>query len=336
MMPPKKRVVFLGTSDFSVPILKRLIEKEEELGLELVAVFTRPDRRCGRGLSLCLSSVKRFLNNFLDKKRLKRLAIYQPENFQSRETIKELRALSPDFLILASYGVILPKEVLDIPPLGSLNVHPSLLPKYRGPSPIQTAIYNQDKETGVSIMRLSLKMDAGAILKTRSFKMPARITAPILEGRLAFLGADLIEEILPDFIKGDVEYKEQDKKAVTFCKIIQKEDGLIDWSKSAAAIDAQIRAFIPWPGSYTFFKARKKEIKIEIIESAPVKKNKEWPALKLGQVYFQKKEMKWPVVKTGEGFLEIEIIKPEGKNEMSANSFINGYPEFIGTILKNK
>ncbi len=212
---------------------------------------------------------------------------------------KKLKELKPDLVIVASYGKIIPKDILKIPKYGCLNVHGSLLPKYRGPSPIQTAILNNDKETGVTIILMDEKIDHGKIISNSKFLISKKFTYPELCEKLANLGVKLLIETIPKWTKGQIKPKPQNESKASYTKILKREDGKIDWNKSAQEIERQIRAFNPWPGTFTFIKHKNKTLRIKILE-ANVKDNK----------------------------LIIKKLQPEGKKPMTFEEFQRGYNGF--------
>ena len=211
------------------------------------------------------------------------------------------KELKPDFIIVASYGKIIPKEILEIPKYGCLNIHPSLLPKYRGPSPIQTTILNGDKKTGVTIILMDKKIDHGPIIAQQEWEMPInKIRYKELNKELAELGVKLLIETIPKWIKGKIETKTQDESKATYTKILKREDGKINWSKPGREIERQIRAFNPWPGAFTFIKHKDKTLRIKVLEADISKENK----------------------------LIIKKLQPEGKKAMTFEEFKRGYHDF--------
>jgi methionyl-tRNA formyltransferase len=274
----KIKIVFIGTSEFGAIILNRLVKNN----YKPVLVITQPDKPVGRKQILTPSPVK---------KEAKLLKIGYD--------LEEIKKIKPDLIITAAYGKIIPKEILEIPEYGALNVHPSLLPKYRGPSPIQTAILNGDKETGITIMLMDQEMDHGPIIAQDRCKIGETTTCQELEKILANQGAKLLIETIPKWIKREIKAKEQDHSKASYTKIIKKEDGKIDWNKSAQEIERKIRAFDPWPGAFTFIKKKDKKIRIKILK-AELSKDK----------------------------LIIKKLQPEAKKPMSFEEFKKGYHEF--------
>jgi methionyl-tRNA formyltransferase len=319
------QLIFMGTSSFAIPTLKILLKNNN---YNVLAVYTKPDKPQGRGLKLSKSPIKTFL-----EKNYSQIKIFQPKRFKIKE-ITEFKKLKPQLTVVAAYGIMIPKKILDIPQSGFLNIHPSLLPKYRGASPIQAAILNQDPFTGVTIMKLIPKMDAGDIIIQKRIKLTPNITTPKLHDQLAHLGAKLLINTIPDYLNQKIKPKRQQEKQATYTKLISKDDGRIKWKKTAKEIDAQIRAYTPWPGTFTFFKKGTKKIKITIIKAKPTKKTIQFAQKPPGYVFFKKGKTKRPVIKTGLENIEPLRIKPEGKKEMNTLEFINGYQDFIGSTLQ--
>jgi len=325
------RIIFIGTPDFGAIILETLCEDE----LKPILVVTAPDKPVGRGQILTPPPVKITAQKY-------KIPVLQPEKISSptKNLVEEKIAnLKPDLIVVAAYGQILPKEILEIPKFGCLNVHPSLLPKYRGASPIHAAILNEDKKTGVTIILMDEKMDHGPILSQRATMIEEAETAKSLHDKLANLGARLLLETIPKWQRGLIKPYPQDEKKVTFSKIITKEDGKINWEKTAEELEREIRAFSDWPGSFTFWKQRGiKMVRIKILKarvlkstggiSYPIGKTLVVPQNELG-------------VQCGEGllskkrdFLIIERLQMEGGKEMGSEEFLRGHTDFIGTILK--
>ncbi|MBA2709041.1 MAG: methionyl-tRNA formyltransferase [Tatlockia sp.] len=234
------KIVFAGTPEFTLPCLNALVGSSHEL----LAVYTQPDRPAGRGQKLQFSAVKNWAL-------ARDLPIYQPLNFKSEEAIAELKALNPDILVVIAYGLILPDKVLSLPKLGCINVHASLLPRWRGASPIQQAILHGDNKTGITIMQMDTGMDTGDILAEVSCLINTEDTAASLHDRLSQLAAEPLLQTLNELVKGQSKPKKQDNSQVTYAPKIKKEDAAINWQKPAAEIDQQIRAFNPWPIAYT-------------------------------------------------------------------------------------
>lgn len=240
--------------------------------------------------------------------------------------LEKIKALKPDLFVIASFGKILSKEILSIPKHGTLNVHPSLLPKYRGPSPIQAAILNNDKETGATIMLTDEKMDHGAILTQQELKIQ-NATYKELEKKLAELGGELLAKIIPFWLSEKINPKEQKHEKATYTKKINKEDGLINWSEPAELIERKIRAFNPWPGAYSFWQKNNKKQRIIFLQSQIIKHS---VFNNFGEVFEIGGEF---AVQTGKDALKIESIKPEGKKEMPSSAFLKGNSKILGQEL---
>ena len=310
----KYRVIFMGTSEFAVPILETLARASF---LEIAAVYCQPDRPRDRGMA-CLGCPVKNKAQMLD------LEIAQPLNFRDEAEIEKIRELKPDAIVVASYGMILPRAVLNIPQFSCLNIHPSLLPRYRGSAPIQGAIIDGEKETGISIMLLDEKMDHGSILAQRKIKIEQDDDIFSLSERLAKRGADLLLKILPSYFRGEIKPVPQDHAQATLTKMIRKEDGRIDWSEDAARIARKIRAYLGWPGSFTFWKNKR----IIILEAEA--KNADRYREKNGEVFNINSEL---YIQCGKNILKIKKLRLEGKKEVTGVEFLRGYPKIIGGIL---
>jgi len=325
---PPVRVLFFGTPEFGIPSLNRLIRSEY---YDIVAVVCGPDKPVGREQKITPPPVK------VEAQKHK-ILILQPENIKDPEFFKKIEQLKPDLIITAAYRKILPKEILDIPRWGALNIHPSLLPKYRGPSPIQYAILNGDKETGISIMLMTEKMDEGPILSQKAIQIEKNETAETLHEKLSLLGSEVLMwtlerwitlKLMPEEISGFFYPQEQDHSKATYTKIITKEDGKIIWDNSAEEIERKTRAFNPWPSAYSTIIIKDQELRLKIFKTKVIKENTE---KELGEVFLTKNDEF--AVQTGNNCLIVEELQPAGKNKMSAKEFLNGYPEIIGMILK--
>lgn len=236
----------MGTPDFSVPPLKRLSARED---FEILLAVTQPDRPKGRGKKLIPSPVKS------EALRLG-IEIFQPENINSDHAIEKLASLKPDFFVVAAFGQILSRKVLDIPAVCPINIHASLLPKYRGASPIQAAVLNMEKESGITTMIMSKELDAGDILLQSSTPITEKDTAKDLHDRLSSIGGDLIVETIAGLLENNIAPQPQDASKASFTKLLKKNDGLIDWNLPAENISAHIRAMTPWPSAFTRFEGK--------------------------------------------------------------------------------
>lgn len=321
----KIRTILMGTPEFAATIFRTFHGTSYRTSHEfnIVAVITAPDKPIGRKQGLIPSPVKKFA---LENK----IPVLQPENIKEPLRIEKIKELKPDLIILTAYGQIIPKEVLDMPKYGALNIHPSLLPKYRGASPIQTTILNGDKETGVTILLMDEKMDHGDIIKNKKLKIKnKKLNYLELSKQLAGLGAELLIETIPQWVAGEIKPKPQDHSKATYTKILKKEDGKMDWQKSAEEIERMTRAFCPWPGTFASLKLKSKSQKLKVlkVETLPISTEKQ-----PGEVFLT--DDKKLAVQTGNGILIIKEIQPEGRKPMTAKEFLNGYPGIVGAKLE--
>ena len=314
---PGIRIIFWGTPEFTIPALEAHIEN----GYNVVAVVTNPDEPVGRKQVLTPPPVKLWAEKY-------GLPVFQPEKLEIGNWKSEIP--EAELYIVAAYGKIIPKEILDIPKYGALNIHPSLLPRWRGPSPIQFAILEGDTEIGVTIMAMDEKMDHGPIVAQRKAQIANRgIKYRELHDQLAKLGAELLVETLPKWLHGEIKPVPQNETLATYSKIIKKEDGKVDWTKSAEAIERQIRAFEEWPGSFAFWQRNQNRLRLEVEKGEAVER--ETPAGKPGLVWQDNTGSL--LVQTGSGSIAVVAIKAEGKKTLSAAEFLNGHRDIIGQIL---
>lgn len=314
MFHDKPKIVFLGTPEFALPTLEALIKND----LAPALVVTQPDKKVGRKQNLALPPIKEMAlgNN---------LAIAQPNN--KKELADIFSHQNFEVAILVAYGMIIPDEIINQPKFGFLNLHPSLLPKYRGPAPIQTVLLNGDNKTGVSIIKLVKAIDAGPIIAQKEIKIESTDNAQILHDKLARLGAELLVKVLADYLAGQIKPKLQDESQATFTKIIEREDGLIDWSKSAQQIACQFRAFYPWPGVFTHLAGKRLKIADLGVLEGVLEDNLASGAVFLGP----NSEL---AVKCGQGTVQLKTVQLEGKKEMSGQEFLRGQKDLVGQILK--
>jgi len=302
------RLVFLGTPAFAVPTLEALVRA----GHEIATVITQPDRPSGRGQQLATSPVKEAALRF-------RLPVYQPERVRRPETVAALAALHPDAMVVVGYGQIIPQSVIDIPPHGIINVHGSLLPKYRGAGPIQWAIANGETRTGVTTMRIDAGLDTGDMLLKAETQIGPDETAIELGARLATMGATLLVETLAKL--ASIISEKQDSAQATYAPLLKKEDGLIDWHQPAQTIHNRVRGFQPWPGAYTRFRGQQLHIwrsRVTVIGGADEPGRLEVHPLR---------------VSCGEGALELIEVQLEGRKRIAAEAFANGQRIAGGDIL---
>ena len=311
------RLVFMGTPIFAVPVLASLLNIEDS---SIVGVYTPPDRPAGRGRKSQGSPVKEFAEE-------NRLPVYQPNNFRKEEDQAELAGLKPDAIIVAAYGKLLPKPVLDLPSFGCLNIHPSLLPRHRGPSPVATSILNGDLVTGVTIMLLDEGMDTGPLIAQHEFFLKGDETAEGLTTALFELGGELLKESLPQWQSGKLLSEAQNESLASVSRKFERADGLVDWSSSAVELERRLRAFNPWPGLFTHWNdSSLKIIEVAIISSS----SKEFAP---GTVVGTNHPDVPAAVATGDGFLGLTKIQLEGKKAVDVKDFLNGSPLFLGAQL---
>ncbi len=296
------RLVYLGTPAFAVPTLERLVAT----GHEVLTVVTQPDRPRGRGQEAAAPPVKQAAI-------LLGLPVYQPERIRRPEALERLRSLAPEIMVVAGYGQIIPQAVIDLAPRGIVNVHGSLLPKYRGAAPIQWAIVNGETRTGVTTMQIDAGLDTGDMLLKAETSIEPEEIAIELSARLAQMGAELLIETLEGLARGSIVPAKQDAALATYAPILKKEDGLIDWRQSAEAIHNRARGLQPWPGVYTRFRGHTVQIRKIRVTASPAK-------LPPGHIV----SVKPLYVSCGVGTIELLEVQPEGRKRMSAADFANG------------
>lgn len=320
-MKSSPSILFMGTPQFAATALQGLITA----GFNVTGVITRPDTSKGRSSSKTFSEGKIVANEH-------KIPVFQPEN--KSELVEVVKKLNPNLIVVAAYGMIVPKEVLDTPKYGALNIHGSLLPKYRGASPIAEAILNGDKETGITIMEMSLGMDEGPIITNYKLLITNEDTTDTLTGGMSRLGAKAIVETIPVWVAGELEATPQIENEATYCRKITKEDGHIDWTKPAEQIERMVRAYQPWPTAYTFVDDSR--IKILRASVSPSRHSREGACPSCcsetarGNLEFESGHI---YVDTSEGTLEILELQPEGKKPMSAKDYINGNQGLDGLKL---
>ncbi|BAS32594.1 methionyl-tRNA formyltransferase [Dehalococcoides mccartyi] len=308
----KLKMVFMGSPSFALTPLKMLLAE----GYDICGVYTQPDRPAGRGRELCPPPVKTLALEH-------GLAVYQPQSLKKPEEQAFLKELKPDVIVVAAYGLILPQEVLDIPVYGVLNIHPSLLPRYRGATPVAATLLGGDEWAGVSLMKLEAGLDTGPVYSRSMVAIRPEDTTPILADKLAFIGGCMLLELLSQ-IPSLPEPKVQDNTQASYFGMVTKEMGLINWQTSAVEIERRVRAFFPWPGVFTTFNQKT----LKILEAKP--RN-----LGLGlkpsevRVYEQSRVM----VGSASGELEIIRLQLEGKAGCSAADFVRGQRNFDGVNL---
>ena len=311
------RVVFMGTPEFAVPSLEGLVLD----GHQVVAIYTRPDRPAGRGCRLAVSPAKKAATAL-------NLPVVQPVNFKEAATVAELGHFSPDVIVVAAYGRILPTSVLNTPRYGCLNLHPSLLPRHRGASPVAAAILNGDEFSGVTIMLMDTGLDTGPALARVQIPIADWDTTGSLTTRLSLVAAHLLGEVLTTWPQGEISPRPQDEAAASFSGTVTKADGEIDWGQPALVIWRQVRALQPWPGGYTWRRGKM----LKIIEARPRPHSKK---AKIGEVLALPSSGEGAAfaIATGDGILGIIKVQLEGKRVMSSAEFLRGQRQFIGAVL---
>lgn len=302
----------MGTPHLSIPVLERIVDD----GHEILAVYTQPDRTSGRGRRKAISPLKEYSVS-------KNYLVLQPENFRSNSSeINTLKKFDADIAVVAAYGILLPPEVLSAFRHGCINLHPSLLPKYRGASPVSSTILAGDKYTGVTIIQLDSGMDSGPILSQEKIKLRGDEFCDKLTMDLFMLGSKLVSKTISEFATGNIEIVQQDHDKATFTEKLSRNDGLIDWTKGFNRIWKEIRAYKPWPGSHTKFKGKN----LKIIEAKISTENKS-PS---GYVSIHRNEV---YVGTGDGSLNVKKLQVEGGKIVLASDFARGHKDFENSVL---
>ena len=311
MSKQKIRLIFMGTPDFSVPSLQALIK---ENGFEIVAVVTQVDKAVGRGHIMSAPPIKQIASK-------NGLTVLQP--LKIKEITNTVKELKPDLIIVAAYGKIIPLEILEIPVYGCLNVHASLLPKYRGAACLNAPILNGDSKTGITIMKMEEGLDTGPILRQAEITLNGDETLEFVHDKLSLLGAEILPTTIKDWLNGKIKEREQKETDVSYVKMIKKEDGHINWQNKAEEIERLIRAYNPWPGTYSF--KEKELIKIIAVDKTPLKINN----YKIGEIFFDNGKM---AVQCGQDALLILKLQTAGKKIMTSSEFLRGHK--LSGILK--
>ncbi len=310
---PSLRTVFMGTPRFAVPVLSALLDA----GHDVVGVFCQPDRPASRGRRLLAPPVKAYAAE-------RRLPVFQPASLRrAMEARGQLASMAPDLIVVAAYGQLLPSDILAIPRLDCLNVHPSLLPRYRGPSPVASTILDGAAVTGVTVMKVDEGMDTGPIVASRETRIGPRETADELTERLFGMGADLLVSRLPGWAGGRLHESPQDDSQATVTRRLSRRDGEMDWTRSADYLARQVRAYHPWPGSTTFWQGRRlKIVEARRADAAAAPPPGEVVALEGGVG-----------VGTGGGVLELRRVQMESRGVTTPEELARGHPGFVGSIL---
>lgn len=311
------RIVYMGTPDFAVLPLRAMAEA----GYEIVGVVTQPDKPKGRGKTLLPTPVKEEALKY-------RIPVYQPLKVREPEFMETLKTLNPDIIVVAAFGQIVPKAVLELPRFGCINIHASLLPKYRGAAPIQQAVLDGETETGVTIQKMGTGIDTGDMISKIVVPITEEETGGSLFDKLAAAGADLLVKTLPEIFAGTAVYEEQPKESPTpYAGMITKQMGLLDFTKSAAELERLVRGLNPWPSAYAFLDGKTLKVwKSKVLESrGDAKPGTVLQADRTG-IY----------VACGEGELVLKEVQLEGKKRMETDAFLRGYSIEAGTVLKRE
>lgn len=314
------RVVFFGTPSFAASFLEALVN---DATIDVVGVVCQPDEPIGRKKILTAPPTKAFALSAS-------IPVFQPTKLKDEIFLSSIAALNADVAVIVAYGRILPKVLLNLIPRGFINVHPSLLPKYRGPSPMQAAIAANDSASGVTIMRIDEGMDTGPILAQVQIDLDPRETTESLTTKVVTIGAPLLINSLKDFMNGSTTPQPQSTENISICGLLSKEDGKIDWSLPATAIDAKIRAYTPWPGCWTIWTIGTTELQVKILNAEPFyltepipNTQNPIPAGTIGTPFFHQNLL---CVSTGSStFLVINTLQPAGGKPMSGSDFARGY-----------
>ncbi|HSM26277.1 MAG TPA: methionyl-tRNA formyltransferase [Anaerolineaceae bacterium] len=296
------KIVFMGSPEFAIPSLESLFGK-----FDVVGVVTQPDKPAGRGKELKPPPIKDFALKF-------GIDVIQPDRLRDQGVKEKLEDWKPDVIVVVAFGQILRQDVLDLPKYGCINVHGSLLPRWRGAAPIQAAILHGDATTGITIMRMDAGVDTGPILRQKEIPIQKSDTAESLSNSLSELGASLLVNTLSDYLQGKVIPVPQPETGITYASTLKKEDGSLDFSKGAIELDRQVRAFYPWPGTFMTINGER----IKVISTSVISDTN----LSIGKRDVFKG---FPIVGTGEGGLLLETVQPAGKKPMAGKIFLNGF-----------
>ena len=299
------RIVFMGSPEFALPSLKQLAQH-----YAVVGVVTQPDRASGRGRELKAPPVKTLAQEL-------NIPVIQPQKLREPEAMQQLQAWNPDLIVVAAFGQILRKEVLDLPKYGCINVHASLLPRWRGAAPVNAAILAGDEEIGVTIMKMDVGLDTGPMLSKKSIRLTLNLTTGSALQTMSTLGADLLIETLPGYIDGSITPQPQPEEGMTYAPMLKKEDGLLDFSRPADELERRVRAMNPWPGAWFEW------------NGALLKVHKAHVGQGKAEVGKRLVEQNQPAVGTGSGILILDEVQPPGKKSMSGKSFLAGVRNWL-------
>ena len=299
------RIVFMGSPEFALPSLKQLTQH-----YAVVGVVTQPDRASGRGRELKAPPVKTLAQEL-------NIPVIQPQKLREPEAMQQLQAWNPDLIVVAAFGQILRKEVLDLPKYGCINVHASLLPRWRGAAPVNAAILAGDEEIGVTIMKMDVGLDTGPMLSKKSIRLTSDLTTGSALQAMSTLGADLLIETLPGYIDGSITPQPQPEEGMTYAPMLKKEDGLLDFSHPVDELERRVRAMNPWPGAWFEW------------NGAPLKVHKAHVGQGKAEAGKRLVEQNQPAVGTGSGILILDEVQPPGKKSMSGKSFLAGVRNWL-------
>lgn len=312
------RTLFMGTPAFAMPVLQVLLDAPD---FQVVGVVTQPDRPAGRGQTVQQSPIKQLAASAA-------APILQPEKLRAPGVFEQLAALAPDLIVVAAFGQILRQNVLDLPRHGCINVHASLLPRWRGAAPIQAAIRAGDAETGISIMKMDAGLDTGSVLEQRAVAIDREETGETLHDKLAALGGAMLLETLRRYVGGQITPQPQDETRATFAPMLKKEDGRIDWSQPARDVERLVCAYYPWPGAYTLFKGQILKILPDAGSGVPSVAPADSPP---GAVVFRGPGLVG--IGTGDGLYLPQRVQLAGRPVLSITAFLNGHPDFVEFVL---
>ena len=318
MSENKIRVIFMGTPVFAIPVLRALSTAEQ---VEVIAVYTPPDRPKGRGRAVEMSPVKGYAAEL-------GLPVLQPVNLRSKEAQEELARLRPDVIVIAAYGKLLPPPVLNTPTHGCLNLHPSLLPRYRGPSPVATAILDGQQATGVTLMLVDEGMDTGPIISQREYPLSGAETAPDLTQSLFQSGAQLLLETLSSWVAGGATARPQDEALSSTTHKFERSDGIADWCVSASELERRSRAFNPWPGLFTKWDGKVLKL-LDVLPLPATTATQAEPGVVV-PLFIPEVSVG---VGTADGILGLKSVQLEGRRALPTAEFLQGHPQFIGARL---
>ena len=305
------KIIFMGTPDFSIKPLKALLESTNNI----IAIYSQPPRKSGRGMKENKTPVHTFGED-------KKIPVYTPQNFKNANDIAFIKDLNPDIIIVSAYGLILPKKILDIPKFGCLNIHASILPRWRGAAPIERSIMSGDKETGITFMLMDEGLDTGMIIKKFPIKIDQDMNAKSLHDKLSSLASDNLNDTLCKYVNGEIQPFSQEEEGITYAEKIQKVECRISWEKSADEILHLIRGLSPYPGAW-FLSKKNKRVKVLDARISQIENN-----FKPGEVISEQ------VIACGNNAIEILLVKPEGKKVMDVEAYIRGNSMSVGEILE--